>query len=105
MLERYTTKQLMILYLGSKTLIENGTEFEFTNHSGCPTDQFQAAMRLHQQNKPNIYNQLASLSSALKDRNFTKFKGWYDFSNWENFQHFVMKVYQNRQIRNSFSVN
>lgn len=105
MLERYSTRQLMILYLGSKALIEDKTQFDLTRTDKDPMLVLHEALNQHARHKPAIYNHLSRLSLALKKRNFTDFHGWYDFSCWENFHHFVIKTYQNNLIKHSFSLN
>ncbi len=103
MLDHYTTKQLMVLFLGSKALVEDKTEFPDIQ---CEQrQQIQEAVAAYEIQRPDIFENLAMLSKALKERNFTHFKGWYDFSEWKNFHHFVMKVYDRRTANSSFSIN
>ncbi len=106
MLDHYTTKQLMVLFLGSKSLVEEKTEFpESLSADIEQRQQVLEAVNTYEIQKPEIFKNLATLSRALKERNFTHFKGWYDFSNWKNFRHFVMKVYDRRMARQAFSLN
>lgn len=105
MIKRLGNKQLMVLYLGSKSLIEHKTEFDFSGIRQNPRELLDNILTIRAQSKPAIYRRLSSLSRELKARNYTDFQGWYDFSNWENFHHFVIKVYENKAAFLSFSLN
>jgi len=80
MFQTFSNAQLMVVYLGSKTLLEK-----------LPTD--------------DIFDLLSTLSKELKERNHTNFRGWYDFSERTNYNQFVIQVYENRGAAMSFSRN
>ncbi|MCD4814594.1 hypothetical protein K8S19_13000 [bacterium] len=80
MFKSLSNTQLMVMFLGSKKLLKT--------HS-----------------KSNLPRLMATLSAELLDRNFIAFKGWYDFSRWENYHQFTMKPYQNHALTTSFSQN
>lgn len=105
MFRNMSNTQLMVLFLGSKSLIENHTEFHFCDHDQNHHEIFQTAMDAHSKEQPEIFTHISSISKVLKERRFTRFKGWYDFSEWDNFNRFVIKMYENTAVMHSFSTN
>ena len=106
MFDNFSSTQLQLIYLGLKSLIESGSGYGFHN-----SDMGHPVYRMGSQGKPDIsdppadspekntlFKMLSELTKILKkqDIQYQGFKWWYDFSDWQKFCQFVVRVFKGK---------